>query len=148
MSGFIKPLMISLFLMAGILIGGFTFVSQGYQAYGTVDNNKSSTMLNNTMATMNKLNYTSQVFENTTKGEGALSFGIYTSLGLIFNNLGSLGYTMFSLGEIFTSLFTDLQNNSIIAIPSWFVGIIIGIIGLIIVLGIVALWIGRSNDDM
>ncbi len=148
MTGFIKPLMISLFLMCGVLMGGFTFIVNGYQAYETINTTKSSTMLNNTMDTMADINQMSQVFENKTKGEGALTLGSYTSIGLIFNNLGALGYSFYALGEIFTSIFTDLQNNSIIPIPSWFIGVIMGIISIIIILGIIAYWIGRNHDDM
>jgi hypothetical protein len=147
MSGFVKPMMISLFLMCGILMGGFTFIVNGYHAYGTIDN-KSDTMLTNTMTTMNKINTTAQVLENKTKGEGALTLGSFTSIGLIFNNLGALGYSFYAMGEVFTSIFADLQENSIIALPQWFIGMIMGIIGVVIVLGIIAYWIGRSHEDM
>jgi hypothetical protein len=146
MAGFIKPLMIGLFLMVGVLMGGLSFVSVGYQAYG-INQNSSSLMLNNTIGYMNSRNSTAQVFDTNVKGSGALSLGIFSSIGLIFNNLGAFAYSFYELGTLLNTMINDLVSNSIIPIPYWLPGLIMGIFGVCLTVFIVSLWIGRSSDD-
>ncbi len=148
-AGAIKKLMIGSFIMIFVLMGGITMVGEGFTIYSVNDSmNASGVMLNNTINYLGTLNTTAKEYENTTTGAGAINQIETTWIGVVFSNLGGLVQSFSLMTGFLTIVVADLTNTPIINMPWYISGIILGIIGVLIFITVVAVITNRSSDDI
>lgn len=148
MASSIQNIMIGLFIVIAVYVGGINFVSTGYTNYNVTSN--SSIYLNATNQYLTDVSaYTNQTQGYITTANSILP-SEFTSIGIIFNQLGSFVVSIFSLGGFITTMLSSLfgANNSLFIIPDEFLTIIGGIVATILILSGIAFLIGRARGDI
>jgi len=146
MGGAIKDLMIGLTLMCAVLLGGLSFISNGYTNYA-VDTN-ATLLLNNTQGYLDQLRDTSSTWQSYVQAD-SFQFGVLSLIGLVFLSLGEFVINVFNLGGLLTAVVGNLMGASaVIAIPSWVPTIIGIIVTVVITISSIAIVISRSSRDL
>ena len=146
MTGAIKDLMIGLTLMCAILLGGLSFISNGYTNYG-IDTN-ATVFLNNTQGYLDQLGSTSATWQSYVNVD-SFQFGVLSLIGLVFLSVGEFVINVFNLGGLLTAVIGNLMGASaVIAIPVWVPTIIGIIVTVVITISAIAIVISRSSKDL
>ena len=146
MGGAIKDLIIGLTLMCAVLLGGLTFISNGYTKYEV--NTNSTVFLNNTQGYLDRLGSTSETWQSYVQAD-SFQFGVLSLIGLVFLSLGEFVINVFNLGGLLTEVFGNLMSASgVIAIPSWVPTIIGIVVTVVITISAIAIVISRSSKDL
>ena len=147
MAGIIKSFVIGMFLVLGMSAGLMSFFTDGLTTYGLTNTN-TSTYFNNTIDRLNTLNATMQEYDNSTIST-SITLSDNAVLGFIFNGYSSLVRSFKGLQVFTDGLWSDLMTGLPVGgLPSWLGAIVIGIIASLILFAIVALLIGRGQDEV
>ena len=146
MGGTIKDLMIGLTLMCAVLLGGLTFISNGYTNYA-VDTD-ATVFLNNTQGYLDQLKGTSNTWQSYIQTE-SFDFGVLSLIGIVFLSLGTFVINVFNLTGLLTKVFSNfMAASAVFAIPAWVPTIIGIIVTVVITISAIAIVISRSSRDL